>query len=133
MCAGAILKHWQSPQAFKLLTPKLSAASVLFFYAWYNQYKCHRYLASLKKYTLPEDGAFKNIVCPHYSFECLLYTALTVAAAPPGKLVNKTVLSGLFFVVINLGITANGTKQWYAEKFGQDKVAKKWMMIPYLF
>jgi 3-oxo-5-alpha-steroid 4-dehydrogenase 3 len=32
--------------------------------------------------------------------------------------------------VTNLGVTAEGTKEWYAEKFGQDKVAHRKRMIP---
>jgi 3-oxo-5-alpha-steroid 4-dehydrogenase 3 len=129
----AILKHWQAPQSFKLLTPKTSSAAALFFFAWYSQNKCHRYLASLKKYTLPEQGPFRYLVCPHYTYECLLYVALAMAAAPQGKLFNKTLLSGLLFVGVNLGATARGTKKWYEEKFGEDKVAKKWHMIPFLY
>ncbi|KAI1426095.1 hypothetical protein F5Y12DRAFT_713542 [Xylaria sp. FL1777] len=39
----------------------------------------------------------------------------------------------VLFVSINLGVTANGTKLWYSEKFGSDKVQGKWNMIPFLF
>lgn len=115
------------------MTPKTAPASVLFFLACYSQNKCHRYLASLKKYTLPDKGSFRRLVCPHYTYECLLYVALAMAAAPPGKTFNKTMLSGLLFIVVNLSITANTTKTWYAGKFGQDKVAGKWRIIPFLY
>lgn len=91
------------------------------------------YLASLAKYTLPESGAFKHIVCPHYTCECVLYLALAIAAAPAGMLLNQTLACTLVFVVVNLGTTAQGTKSWYAARFGADKVEHKWKMIPFIF
>jgi 3-oxo-5-alpha-steroid 4-dehydrogenase 3 len=33
-------------------------------------------------------------------------------------------------VAVNLGATAKGTKAWYEQKFGADKVAGQWLMIP---
>ena len=98
-----------------------------------KQNECHAHLASLKKYTLPKEGLFKYFLCPHYTCECLLYVALSVAAAPPGQSFNKTVLAGLLFVTVNLGATAYGTKKWYVEKFGAEQVGKRWMMIPYVW
>jgi 3-oxo-5-alpha-steroid 4-dehydrogenase 3 len=90
-------------------------------------------LASLKKYTLPDQGWFRYIVCPHYTSECLIYVAMSLVTAPPGHLFNQTVLCGLVFVVVTIGVVAHGTKQWYADKFGADKVASRWKMIPLLF
>ena len=97
------------------------------------QHRCHKHLASLKKYSLPNDGMFKKLVCPHYTCECLIYLGMAVAAAPPRDMFNKTLLCGLVFVTVNLGVTANGTKKWYAEKFGEDSVKMKWKMIPWVF
>lgn len=90
-------------------------------------------MAGLVKYTLPDKGAFKHIVCPHYTCECVLYLSLAAVAAPPGKLLNYTVVGTLLFTAVNLGATANGTKSWYIERFGSDKVAHKWKMIPLIF
>lgn len=56
-----------------------------------------------------------------------------IAAAPPGQYVNKTIASALVFVVVNLGVTANGTYGWYAQHFGQDKVKGKARMIPLIW
>jgi len=97
-----------------------------------QQQEAHKHLASLKKYTLPTQGLFSNIVCPHYTCECLIYVGLAAAAAPRGHVFNPTLLCALFFVVANLGATANNTKRWYVEKFGADKVPR-WRMIPFIF
>ncbi|EEQ83728.1 3-oxo-5-alpha-steroid 4-dehydrogenase [Blastomyces dermatitidis ER-3] len=97
------------------------------------QHDCHLYLASLKKYTLPSHPGFLHLVSPHYTAECAIYLSLVFLAAPKGTLVNNTVLSGLVFVVINLGISADNTKAWYMKKFGKEKVEQRWRMIPYLY
>lgn len=97
------------------------------------QHRCHKYLAGLKKYSLPEKGMFRWFVCPHYTCECLLYLSLVIGAAPRGQLYNRTVLCALIFVAVNLGVTAYGTKKWYIEKFGVGKVADKWTMIPFVY
>ena len=112
---------------------KTVVAVPVYVFAAVAQHKCHRYMAGLKKYSVPDQGAFRYLVSPHYTFECLVYVSLAVAGAPGGRLCNRTILSGLLFVVVNLGVTANTTKKWYAEKFGAQSVAGKWRMIPYVF
>lgn len=97
------------------------------------QYDCHAYLASLQKYTLPAHPAFEKLICPHYFAECLIYIALTFIAAPKGALVNKTVFTALIFVSVNLGVTADISRDWYAQKFGADKIAGKWRIIPLVY
>ena len=115
-----------------ILTPRTVAAVALFVVASYQQYRAHKHLASLQKYTLPREGLFGYIVCPHYTCECLIYVALVKVSAPQSQLFNKTLLAGLFFVVANLGVTAKNTKAWYAEKFGARRVPQ-WRMIPFVF
>lgn len=112
---------------------KVAIAVPLFFFAWGSQYQCHKYLAGLKKYSLPEEGMFRYLISPHYTCECLIYLSLAVAAAPEGHVCNRTMLSALAFVAVNLGVTARGTKSWYGEKFGSDKVAHKKIMIPFVY
>jgi 3-oxo-5-alpha-steroid 4-dehydrogenase 3 len=65
--------------------------------------------------------------------ECLIYIAIAIGAAPQGHVLNKTVLAGLGFVASNLAVTADSTRKWYIEKFGIEKVASRWRMIPYIF
>ncbi|RGP59021.1 hypothetical protein FLONG3_11311 [Fusarium longipes] len=128
--SGAILAAWDSPHQSFRIPRRLPSASALFLVAYFKQNQCHRHLASLKKYTLPNEGWFKYIICPHYTSECLVYLAIAWIAAPHGQLLNKSVLGALVFVAVNLGATAKGTKAWYEQKFGADKVAGRWLMIP---
>lgn len=97
------------------------------------QHACHKHLASLKKYTLPHQTLFQSVVCPHYTSECLVYIAIGIVAAPKGHLINGTILAGLLFVASNLAVTADSTRNWYVQKFGADKLAGRWRMVPYLY
>ncbi|UKZ77786.1 hypothetical protein TrVFT333_005512 [Trichoderma virens FT-333] len=128
----AILQSWESPQPIHF-TPQIIIGAAVFGFAGAQQNHCHSHLAGLKKYTLPNEGWFKYLICPHYTFECILYLSLAVVAAPAGCMVNRSVLCALAFVLTNLGATAYGTKAWYADKFGADKLAGKWTMIPFVF
>jgi 3-oxo-5-alpha-steroid 4-dehydrogenase 3 / polyprenol reductase len=65
--------------------------------------------------------------------ECAIYTSLAIIAAPPGEVVNKTILAGLVFVVINLGVSAQISKDWYEGKFGRELMQNKWRMIPFIY
>ncbi|KAI1646315.1 uncharacterized protein F4817DRAFT_340475 [Daldinia loculata] len=106
---------------------------ITFWASWFMQYRCHSYLSQLKKYSLPVDGLFQYLVCPHYTCECVLYLSLALIAAPVGQLYNRTLICAVLFVAVNLGVTANGTKKWYSEKFGHERVRGKWKMIPGIF
>jgi 3-oxo-5-alpha-steroid 4-dehydrogenase 3 len=97
------------------------------------QHDCHKHLASLKKYTLPENRFFQAIVCPHYTSECLIYASIAIVAAPKGQIVNRTVLTGLAFVASNLGVTADSTRKWSVEKFGEEKLKGRWRILPYIY
>ncbi|KAK0669480.1 hypothetical protein QBC41DRAFT_223822 [Cercophora samala] len=112
---------------------KLAVAVPVFFYAWVNQFRSHRHLAGLKKYSLPTEGLFKWFVCAHYACECLLYLSMAVATAPEGVWLNRTLVCALAFVVVNLGVTASGTRRWYEDKFGKGAVEGRWNMIPFVF
>ncbi|EAW08191.1 putative 3-oxo-5-alpha-steroid 4-dehydrogenase [Aspergillus clavatus NRRL 1] len=105
----------------------------IFLFASGIQHDCHHYLFSLKKYTLPTHPMFRAIVCPHYTAECAIYLSLALLAAPQGEWVNKTLLSCFAFVIVNLGVTAAISKQWYKQKFGPEAVKGKWNMVPGVF
>lgn len=110
-----------------VLVPAILTAHVL-------QHSYHAYLYRLrtesKGYQFPSHPLFSNLLCPHYTCEIAIYVLLSFLAAPEGSLVNWPLVCGTIFVVTNLGVTAEGTKEWYAEKFGQDKVAHRKRMIP---
>ncbi|KAK1722364.1 3-oxo-5-alpha-steroid 4-dehydrogenase [Colletotrichum acutatum] len=129
----AALRQEARPNLEGLLSPGVVAGTVAYLCGWSNQHKCHKHLASLKKYSLPERGLFRYLICPHYTCECLIYLGLAMIAAPKGHIVNRTLMGALWFIVANLGTTADGTKQWYVQKFGAEKVASKWRMIPFVF
>lgn len=118
---------------------------MLFAFASGFQHDCHAYLASLKTgkepfgrratadYKLPEHPAFNISITPHYFAECLIYVALAIAAAPPGRWLNRTLFCAFVFVTVNLGVTASGTKRWYEQRFGAQAVQGKSAMIPMIF
>jgi hypothetical protein len=95
---------------------------LIFILASGVQHDCHAYLASLKKYSVPEHPVFNRLVCPHYFVECLIYLAISIVAAPAGAMLNWTIVCALIFVAVNLGVTADGTREWYVQKFGPDSV-----------
>jgi len=104
----------------------------VFYAASMTQSVCHLRLAGLRKYSLPQEGLFRHLVCPHYTMECIIYLVLALVAAPRGQTLNRTMGASLYFVVANLGVTAHATQVWYAEKFGADKVPR-WKMVPFVF
>ena len=109
------------------------------------QHDCHVHLAHLKssktkdgtgkagEYKIPTHPAFQSVIAPHYTAECLIYLSLAVVGAPRGHLINTTISCALIFVVINLGVTAGGTRQWYEKRFGSEAVKGKWKMIPFVY
>ncbi|RMZ84280.1 hypothetical protein DV738_g756, partial [Chaetothyriales sp. CBS 135597] len=112
-----------------------TAALAGFVAASWKQHEYHSYLASLKKYTLPAEGAFRIIVAPHYTAECVIYLALAILSAPAGNKLNVTILYALAFTIVNLGTTADGTKRWMLGKFSEhrEEIEQRWKMIPGLF
>ncbi|KAF6838036.1 3-oxo-5-alpha-steroid 4-dehydrogenase [Colletotrichum plurivorum] len=130
---SATIQQTSPPKPENLPCPATLVGTAVYFYGWANQHWCHKHLASLKKYSLPDQGLFRYLVCAHYTCECVLYFGLALAAAPEGQWINRTLLCAFWFIVINLGTTAGGTKEWYAQKFGAERVANRWRMIPFIF
>lgn len=105
----------------------------LFLIASGIQHDCHSYLASLKKYSLPQHPIFQKIICPHYFAECLIYLSMSIIAAPPGRLLNNTLFTALCFVAVNLGVTAKTTRLWYSKRFGHTSIENRWTMVPFIY
>jgi 3-oxo-5-alpha-steroid 4-dehydrogenase 3 len=118
-----------SPLGMKtaILVPAVLTAHVL-------QHTYHAYLYRLrtenKGYQLPSHPLFPNLLCPHYTCEVAIYALLSLLGAPEGSWVNWTWVCGTIFVAVNLGVTADGTKEWYEQKFGAEKVRGRKRMIP---
>lgn len=134
-CNADVIRNGALTRGFSFSGPSLKTFVGLpvFLLASGVQHDCHLYLASLKKYSLPSHAAFRSIVAPHYLAECLIYVSLVVVAAPQGLVLNRTLLAALCFVAVNLGITSSHSRRWYASNFGEDKVAGKWNMVPFLY
>ena len=132
---AAILSQKSFVDAIMISAPSLRTTVfvILFALASGIQYDCHAYLASLKRYTLPIHPIFQLLICPHYTAECVIYIALSFLAAPRGELVNKTFLTVLIFAATNLTITAESNRKWYADKFGAEKIAIRWRILPYVY
>ncbi|KAF1919026.1 hypothetical protein BDU57DRAFT_440912 [Ampelomyces quisqualis] len=115
------------PWPAAVLVPAILTAHVL-------QHSYHAYLYRLRTehnaYQLPSHPVFPNLLCPHYTCEVAIYALLSLLAAPQGRVANWTLVCGTIFVATNLGVTAIGTKHWYAETFGQDKVGHRKRMVP---
>ena len=135
LLSGTLLATEAPWQELSLSAPskRTLLCTPLFILASGIQHDCHAYLASIPKYTLPEHPMFQLIICPHYFADCVIYTSLAILGAPKGAWVNKTLCSALLFVIANLGVTASTSKEWYAQKFGKEKVAGRWKMIPFVY
>ena len=135
LCLAILVTPGKSLRDARLCAPSLKTIFFLpvFLIASGIQHDCHSYLASLKRYSLPAHPAFVWLVCPHYTAECAIYFSLSILAAPRGMLLNRTIFSGFILTVVSLGVSAATTKNWYARKFGEDKVQGKWKMIPQLY
>jgi len=101
------------------------------------QHSYHAYLYRLriqcKGYQLPSHPLFPNLLCPHYTCEVVIYALLSIMAAPAHSTVNWTLLCATIFVATNLGVTAAGTKQWYRDRYGADKVGSRNRMVPWVW
>lgn len=111
---------------------------LIFFSASMTQSNFHGYLRYMKRltqgdYTLPDHPLFDYTVTPHYLAECFEYIGLALMLAPVGQLFNTTMLCCVVFVVVNLGVTADGTREWYRAKFGEEAVKGKARMVPLIW
>jgi 3-oxo-5-alpha-steroid 4-dehydrogenase 3 len=97
---------------------------VAFFYNSYWQYQVHKYLASLTSYQVPSHPVFlqTNLICPHYGFEIQIYVALAILTAKDVRVFNVTMVCAVGFVIVNLGVTADGTKKWLMKKFPKQRL-----------
>jgi len=139
----ALQKHQFSVADLSISAPHLRTLFSLCLFAMASgiQHDCHAYLASLKskdpkvktEYQLPVHPAFNLTVTPHYAVECLIYVSFSILAAPKESWVNWTMVSALFFVAGNLGVTAYGTHEWYSRKFGRKAVEGRWRMVPFVY
>lgn len=141
-CIAAIQNHKFSSQDIALSPPSFSTfvGFLVFILASGFQHDCHAYLAALKTrgqsasaYRMPDHPAWNVSLTPHYFAECLIYSAIAIVAAPESHVLNLTMLCALIFVAVNLGVTADGTKKWYTQKFGAEQTQGRAKMIPFIY
>lgn len=99
------------------------AAFYLFIVASAEQFRSHLILSKLVKYSLPTDGLFKYVCCPHYLCEIGIYASLVVY--------NAEFLFALVWVIASLSISAMETKVYYKTKF-KDQTVPPYAIIPFL-
>jgi len=117
-------------------TPKTLICTWLFFYSSFKQNQYHRYLASLPKYTVPDEPIFRTTIAPHYLAECGIYLSLVLLQTPGDQgRSNCSLLCAFVFVIVNLGVTADETKKWMTAKFPERRkeISVRWRMIPLLW
>ncbi|KAG0283406.1 Steroid 5 alpha-reductase 3, partial [Linnemannia gamsii] len=113
---------------------------MIFIWASWHQYNCHVILANLRPkpvkaedkpkkqdYKVPFGDWFQYMVAPHYSAEMLIYISLYLMASSSPLTANSSTAPTLLFacvwVVVNLGIVARETDQWYRTRFGDRYAA----------
>ncbi|KAG0203254.1 hypothetical protein BGX33_009229 [Mortierella sp. NVP41] len=141
---------------------------LVFVWASWHQYNCHAILASLRprpvkgakddkpkkqEYKVPFGDWFQYMVAPHYSAEMMIYFGLFLMASSSPSTANSstapTLLCACSWVVINLGIIARETDQWYRVQFGDryavvgnpagkksgpaGRASRRFILIPFVY
>lgn len=79
-----------------------------------------------KHYQIPQAGLFRYMLYPHYLSEWVEWFGFWVAAGWGCAPARAFLVNEIFSM---LPRAVNG-KKWYMERFGEDKIRKKWAIIP---
>ncbi|KAI1271513.1 3-oxo-5-alpha-steroid 4-dehydrogenase-domain-containing protein [Xylaria sp. FL0933] len=79
-----------------------------------------------KHYEVPQNGLFKYMLFPHYFMEWVEWTGYWIAGGA-AFIPARSFLLNEFFSMLPRAV--NGGK-WYKEKFGEDKIKGKYVIIP---
>lgn len=79
-----------------------------------------------KHYQIPQAGLFRYMLYPHYFCEWVEWFGFWMAAGW-GCAPARAFLVNEIFAMLPRAVKG---KKWYVEKFGEDKVGKKWAAIP---
>lgn len=79
-----------------------------------------------KHYEIPQAGLFKVMLYPHYFCEWVEWLGFYMATGWGCLPARSFVLNEVFSMLPR----AVKGKQWYMEKFGREKIEKKWAVIP---
>lgn len=79
-----------------------------------------------RHYSIPQAGLFKVMLYPHYFVEWIEWVGFWIAC-------GWTCQPAMMFVVnevVSMLPRAVRGRQWYIEKFGEEKIGRKWAIIP---
>lgn len=79
-----------------------------------------------KHYQVPEAGLFRYVLYPHYLAEWVEWLGFYVACG----FACRPALLFLVNEVTSMLPRAVKGRQWYVERFGEEKIRKKWAVIP---
>ena len=102
------------------------------------QRRCHRILAELRPtaasrsatstatYSIPRGSGFSYLLCPHYTAELMIYLSFAT--------MRSCLLQwlALFWTTVNLSITAQKTRHWYANKWPHGDWTSRWTLVPFV-
>ncbi|KAK7414198.1 hypothetical protein QQX98_006892 [Neonectria punicea] len=79
-----------------------------------------------KHYQIPQAGLFRYMLYPHYLSEWVEWAGFWMAAGW-GSVPARAFLVNEVFTMVPRAVRG---KWWYVERFGEDKVGKKWAVVP---
>lgn len=79
-----------------------------------------------KHYQIPQAGLFKYMLFPHYFCEWIEWAGFVTAAG----WTSAPALAFLVNEIFTMFPRAVNGKKWYVATFGEEKVAKKWAIVP---
>ncbi|KAI5456568.1 hypothetical protein BGZ63DRAFT_395807 [Mariannaea sp. PMI_226] len=79
-----------------------------------------------KHYQVPQAGLFRYMLFPHYFCEWVEWAGFWMAAGW-GSVPARTFLINEVCSMLPRAVRG---KRWYVDRFGEDKVGKKWAVIP---
>ncbi|KAF8927988.1 hypothetical protein BGZ58_009964, partial [Dissophora ornata] len=106
--------------------------------------------AKLQEYKVPFGDWFEYLVTPHYCAEMVIYFAFYLMTLSSESTISSsssapTLLVAWIWVVVNLGIIARETSQWYRSRFGEgyvgmvmtptgeQKQRKRAILVPFVY
>ena len=135
-------------------------------YFQYEQHRHHFILARLRNnepasatYSIPDSGWFKQVSCPHYLSEVMIYLMFALIMhneshtpvqsdarawekylpdLSPGTATLATIYRLkhwilLVWVIVNLSISASRSHDWYHENFGETYPQQRKRLIPFIW
>lgn len=79
-----------------------------------------------KHYSVPQNGLFRYMLYPHYFMEWIEWLGFWIAAGW-GCTPARCFLLNEFFAMFPRAVSGG---KWYKERFGEEKIKGKWVIIP---